>query len=90
MDWPSVAIRPASPGASAGTSSVAARNSSRKSSGLGRFSGKSIFKVEPLKLFTSTVCSSFTATVTFSPGFALSNNTTGSRSSPMATRRPLK
>ena len=32
----------------------------------------------------------FTATVTLSPGLALSKRTTGSRSSPMATRRPLK
>ena len=80
----------ASPGASEGSNSAAVRNSRRRSSGFGRPSGKSIRSVAPRKLFVSTVCSSFTATVTLSPGLAWSISTIGSRSSPMATRRPLK
>ena len=55
------------------------------SSGLG-----STRRLTPEKVLSSTVCRSFTATSTLSPGLAGAKRTMGSRSSPRATRRPLK
>ena len=46
--------------------------------------------VTPEKVLSSTVWRSLTATRILSPGWAGSKRTMGSRSSPSATRRPLK
>ncbi len=77
---------------SAGRRLAAVMHWMRMSSGLGRL-GVAKFDLAwltPAKVLSSTVWRSLTATRILSPGLAGSKRTMGSRSSPRATRRPLK